>query len=112
MDKNLFTAGIVLIFVGIAIMILGPLLSIGLSASLRGPSASNTKIVGGGCVVIAFIPICFGYGMNWISVLLLAIVCAVLAVALYIIIKVLVRGVGFEPTQAYASGSLTRAGRS
>ncbi len=107
----MFIAGLVLVFIGMAVMVLGPLLSIGL-ASGTSSSSSSVRVVGGGCVVIAFIPICFGYGMSWVAIMIIAAICVALAVALFLISRMMVRGVGFEPTQAYASGSLTRAGRS
>ncbi len=105
MDRRLFVAGLILLFVGVALTILAPIIAyIGASTS---SSSLQTRVVGGGCIVIAFIPICFGYGMSWVSILLLALVCLAIAVVMYIIWRSLVRGVGFEPTQAYASGSLT-----
>ena len=100
--KNLFIAGITLMLLGMLIMFVGPLMTF----ALKG-SSSASKVAAGGCIVVAFIPICFGYGTNWTLLLVLAIIGVVIAVVMYILMRNVVRGVGFEPTQAYASGSLT-----
>ena len=98
-----------MIFIGMAMIVLAPIISMSLAQPMR---SSGVKFVGGGCVVIAFVPICFGTGMGWIPVILLAVVAFAIVLIMYIVVRTLVRGVGFEPTQAYASGSLTRSRRS
>ncbi len=111
MRRDLFLAGIIMVFVGIALIVLAPFVSL-ISSSATSTGIKGGKVVGGGCIVVAFIPICFGFGMGWLQLIILAAVVLAIAIVMYILIRSMVRGVGFEPTQAYASGSLTPSRRS
>ncbi|MEM1644735.1 MAG: hypothetical protein QXL96_02495 [Ignisphaera sp.] len=71
----LITLGFVVMFIAIVI----PLLSIILSGEVE-----NIDISGGGCIVILFIPICFGFGSQTL-VQPLIILAAVLTIITFII---------------------------
>ncbi len=55
MDQRLIKIGIILILLGIALIVLSTVL-----LGLRQSAGGETAVAG--CIVIFFIPICFGYG--------------------------------------------------
>jgi uncharacterized membrane protein len=57
---------------------------------IGGLSGREVKVTGGGCVVVFFIPICFGYGDPLVLVLLMALA-IVLVVVSFIVFKSLVK---------------------
>lgn len=73
--------GFILILIGILIAfiaILIPLFTI--------PLAGDIKISGGGCIILFFVPICFGYGEFAIQLIVLAIALAIVLATVYLII--------------------------
>jgi len=95
---RLFLVGLVLIFAGFFLILVAPLLTL----------ASNTKIeaAGGavGCVVIFFVPICFGAGAShavaW-GLVIAAVMLAATALMMWFILRELGRagrGEGQEPS--------------
>jgi len=71
--------GLILIFLGFALAFVAALLP-ALMAALQ-PS-EGVQVSGGGCVVILFFPVCFGYGALSGVMLITAIALAVILVAL------------------------------
>lgn len=55
----MFLAGLLLMFAGILITISAPLLYL---ASGHPAAPRPAEIAGGACIVVFFVPICFGYG--------------------------------------------------
>jgi len=76
---KLETLGFILIFLGFALAFVATLLP-ALMVVLQ-PS-EGVQVSGGGCVVILFFPICFGYGALSGAMLITAIALAVILVAL------------------------------
>ncbi|MEM1677698.1 MAG: hypothetical protein QXV81_07235 [Ignisphaera sp.] len=73
--------GFILILIGIVIAfiaILIPLFTI--------PLTGDIKISGGGCIILFFIPICFGYGEFAIQLIMLAIALAIVLAIVYLVI--------------------------
>ena len=78
---DLVTLGIILVFAGFAVIFIAMILS-------AKPTSHETRVRGGGVVMIGPIPLVFGSDMKWASVaILLAVVLIVLSlvVNLYVI---------------------------
>lgn len=82
---RLFIIGFILVMVGVLLALVVPLVLL-----LQQASSGGVEVAGGGCVIIWFIPICFGVGSPVVLVVL-AVVALVVAVALYLIHKLMVR---------------------
>jgi len=74
--------GIALVFIGMALAFVAALLPVILQLSSAEPG--SVSIGGGGCIIIFFIPICFGVGEPVLLVPMLALA-AVLAIASLVI---------------------------
>jgi len=81
MIRSLFLLGLVLMIMGIILASLAPLVYLASKAPAKpGP----VEISGGACVVILFVPICFGYGSHQLvqTISLIGLLMAVLALLL------------------------------
>ncbi len=82
--RSLVRIGFVLIFIGVALAFIAALLPAIAAASQpseAAPTPSNRTSIGvGGCVLIFFVPICFGYGTNHLPITMLIIALALTAV--------------------------------
>ena len=65
MERDLTTLGFMMVFIGIMIIIIASILMV-FSQPIQD---SGGRVNVGGCIIIFFIPICFGYGEPWIMVL-------------------------------------------
>jgi uncharacterized membrane protein len=86
---RLGTLGFILLIAGVIIAFVSTLIPF-IAGLLSGFGGGEVKVTGGGCVVVFFIPICFGYGDPLILILLMA-VAIVLVVVSFIIFKSLVK---------------------
>ncbi len=68
-------------FIGITLTIIAALLPL----LLLSPETSNVNITGGGCIVVFFIPICFGVGEQAQLALLLAVILTLVLVVMLIV---------------------------
>ena len=50
------------------------------------PFTESIKVSGGGCIVILFIPICFGYGEFSLQLMLLAMILAIALIIVYLVV--------------------------
>ncbi len=76
MNEKLFNLGLALMIVGIAIMILAPLTILAMNTS-----AKSVNVTGGGCIVIFFVPICFGVGSSPLMGLVIALALSLTLIA-------------------------------
>jgi len=81
--------GFILLIAGVVIAFLSTLIPL-IAGLIGGFGGGEVKVTGGGCVVVFFIPICFGYGDPLVLVLLMA-AAIVLVVASFIVFKSLVK---------------------
>jgi uncharacterized membrane protein len=82
MDMNrLFIIGTTLIIIGFIVIIIGSILP---AITMPSKPSEKTEVGVGGCIVIMFIPICFGYGKPEIMTPLI-----ILSLALVIILAVI-----------------------
>lgn len=92
--------GFVLIFLGIALAIIAallPAIAISLTWSLQPREAMPTPTTRtgggvGGCILLFFIPICFGYGVGYLPITLIIIslvLAAVVAIVTYLTLRYL-----------------------
>ncbi|RLG83844.1 MAG: hypothetical protein DRO40_03360 [Thermoprotei archaeon] len=65
MERDLATLGFIIVFIGILIIIIASILMV-FSQPIQD---SGSRVNVGGCIIIFFIPICFGYGEPWILIL-------------------------------------------
>jgi uncharacterized membrane protein len=86
---RLGTLGFILLIAGVIIAFVSTLIPF-IAGLLGGFGGGEVKVTGGGCVVVFFIPICFGYGDSLILILLMA-VAIVLVVVSFIVFKSLVK---------------------
>jgi len=75
---KLFKLGLVLIFAGIALIFITALLPL----LLVGFETREVNITSAGCIIVFFIPVCFGVGEHAQQLLLLAVILAIILVAL------------------------------
>lgn len=61
MRVNLFRVGLLLFLTGFALTIIAALLPL-VASLVGGAGGQPSGVSGGGCVLIMFIPICFGFG--------------------------------------------------
>lgn len=85
-NSRLFKIGFILVFLGIIIVVLVPIIMVLTTTS--GSSETHTGF--GGCIVIFFIPICFGAGSPELVPLLIIIALA-LTLALILLLPLLLR---------------------
>ncbi len=80
--SRLWVIGFIIIVVGFILIFAGTLLSIQDTGT-----SGNTSIGVGGCVIIFFIPICFGQGTGnlWIIGLIIGIVLTVFSIILFLL---------------------------
>lgn len=78
---RLFKLGLVLVFAGIILAVIAALLPLLLVA----PETGGVSATGGGCVVVFFVPVCFGVGEQAHVALLLAIALAVVLVVVLLL---------------------------
>ena len=71
--------GFLIIIIGFILVFAGTLLSIQESQ----PTNTSTSVGVGGCVIIFFIPICFGTGGLWIIAMVLGIILTAITFAIY-----------------------------
>ena len=86
MERDLATLGFIIVFIGILIIIIASILMV-FSQPIQD---SGGRVNVGGCIIIGFIPICFGYGEPWVMVLaiILTIILVIILLLLpYIIYK-------------------------
>lgn len=79
---ELFKLGLIVIFVGFALAFAATLV-LTLTAIW---GVGEVKVTGGGCVVIAFVPVCFGYGDPLLLAVLMAVAIVLVAVS-YVFIR-------------------------
>ena len=79
---DLLKLGLLLIFAGIIITFLAILLPL----LLTTPESTSTSVTGGGCIMIFFIPICFGIGEQAHLALLLAVILSIILVVILILL--------------------------
>ncbi len=87
--------GMILIFLGIAVIVIGSLIGIlvSIQRSISVPqnvtNVSEEKVEGGACIVIFFIPICFGTSasITLVSMVITAIALVIVALLIYIAIR-------------------------
>lgn len=73
--------GFILILIGMLIAFIAILLPL-----FTIPLAGDIKISGGGCIILFFVPICFGYGEFAIQLIVLAIALAIMLAIVYFVI--------------------------
>lgn len=78
---KLFKLGLLLIFIGIALAFMATILPL----MLVGFETSRINVTGGGCIIVFFIPICFGVGEQATQALLLAVVLVIILVAVILL---------------------------
>jgi len=78
---RLFKLGLVLVFTGVVLTIVAALLPL----LLVSPETSSVSVTGGGCIVVFFIPICFGVGEQAQLALLLAVILTLVLVVVLIV---------------------------
>ncbi|MCS7098779.1 MAG: hypothetical protein RMH84_00740 [Sulfolobales archaeon] len=88
MEVDLFKVGLVLFIAGFVAAFAAMLLAIALPM-LAAEGGRTTGVSGGGCVLIMFVPICFGVGEGALPLMALAVA---LAVVLVVVSVLLYRG--------------------
>lgn len=91
---RLHVLGFMLILAGIVLIIVAPLLLAIMTA--EGAKISATGV---GCIVLFFIPICFGYGEPLLIITLMALAVVLIVVSL-IVFRLLLRDLRVETTRA------------
>lgn len=81
MKIDMFRAGLLLFFIGFALAFVAVTLPL-LMVALGVEGGRQVSVSGGGCVLILFVPICFGVGEAALPLMVLA---TVLAVALVLV---------------------------
>jgi len=93
--SRLSIAGFALIGIGIALIIVGSLLAALQPFTASAPPKRGPGVGVGGCVVIFFVPICFGTGPGagqlMVVAMILAAVLTALAIALFVVPYILWR---------------------
>lgn len=79
MERDLLTLGFILMFIGIMVIVIASMIMI-----FSRPLYDGDKINVGGCIIIFFIPICFGYGHPWIMIFTIALT-IVLVIILFLL---------------------------
>jgi len=82
--NRLFIIGTTLIIIGFIVIIIGSILP---ALTISSKPSEKTEVGVGGCVVIMFIPICFGYGKPEIMtpLITLSLALVIILVVIYII---------------------------
>ena len=82
--NRLFIIGITLIIIGFIVIIIGSILP---ALTISSKPSEKTEVGVGGCIVIMFIPICFGYGKPEIitPLITLSLALVIILVVIYII---------------------------
>jgi len=86
MERDLTTIGFIIVFIGIMVIIIASILMV-FSQPMQD---SGGRVNVGGCIIIGFIPICFGYGDPWVMVLAITLTIVLVIILLllpYIIYK-------------------------
>ena len=86
MERDLTTIGFIIVFIGIMVIIIASIF-MAFSQPLQD---SGGRVNVGGCIIIGFIPICFGYGEPWamvLAIILTIILVIILLLLPYIIYK-------------------------
>lgn len=79
---NLFKLGLVLVFAGMILAVVAMFLPLLITAP------SSISVSSGGCVIVGFIPICFGVGEHALPVILIALVLAIVLVAISLVLTI------------------------
>jgi uncharacterized membrane protein len=91
---RLHVLGLMLIFAGIALIIIAPLI-----LAIMTAEGVKFNATGVGCIVLFFIPICFGYGEP-LLIITLMVLAVVLIVVFLIVFRLLLRDLQVETTHA------------
>ena len=94
---NLAKLGFILIFIGFAIAILAAFLP------LISSPISDHEIGVGGCIIVFFIPICFGTGTHGLGTIMM-VIAIILAIILMVLAFIIFRTL-FKSIEAYRSGT-------
>ncbi len=93
-DIDLVFIGILIIITGFILVFLASILAVGTPSTQpsHGGGGGNTSVGVGGCIIIFFIPICFGAGTPGLTsiVLTLAIVLSIILVILFFIAPLII----------------------
>jgi uncharacterized membrane protein len=73
--------GLVLVFAGVIVAVVAALLPL----LLITPETSGVSVTSGGCIIVFFVPICFGVGEHAQLALLLAVVLSIVLVVILIL---------------------------
>ncbi len=85
MRVGLFKAGLLLILIGFALAFTAVLLPL-LTATLEAGGNRDISISGGGCILIMFVPICFGVGEAGLPLMVIAATLAVVLATLGLLV--------------------------
>lgn len=80
---SFFKLGLLLIIIGIVLAFTATILPL----ILVGFKTSEISITGGDCIILFFIPICFGVGEQAVQALLVAVILAVILVVVIVILN-------------------------
>jgi len=83
---KLYKTGLVLVFIGVILAFAAALLPLLLVALSPVAEGGKVEVAGGGCIVIGFIPVCFGYG-NPLLVVVLLVAALIVVVISYVLVK-------------------------
>ncbi|MEM3960233.1 MAG: hypothetical protein QW200_07940 [Ignisphaera sp.] len=76
---DLYKAGIILIIAGFILLFIAALLPLTIYLLSPATGMGSVEIGGGGCILLFFIPICFGVGSQAVLLIIVALILALIA---------------------------------